>query len=1052
MAKNSGVTASSESCCRALNEGGKLKLTGGNCKDKYPYICKYLFDELMMIPSELKITSQSWNSIEISWKRPDESWLPTFYNVRACAKTTVVECIVTEEIQSRWDFQIQNLKEFTNYELTVEALLKPVNIKTTAQTFAMTYPKLPVQCMISSDGEMKLKTPILVSMNKGTSVVKAAAAQSGTTMVAATGNVEEVLLLGFVPEESYQITIEEEGGEWRHEISLTAIPTCMKNDVSQDETCLRISEVAAGFKASQSTCSKEEQPMTTWSPKKLSSIARIVETNDITWNFWLDLSQMVEQETANLGQVSGLRPSFIGNTSVELQWAPPTDISWVIRRFEVKWSSLENPKELSGTSIAEETMQLIENLEFGTEYEIFVTPMGSKILRGIESKIIITTLDPRTQLSVTVQSNGIAKIYSPVLIEKGRGTDEVEVVVERTDPSNLGNTIISSKGKAEKVEISGLKLGAKYKVEMASVRQDSKQFKYETKFEAYPTCAENQIQEGMICVWASEEPKTWKEASEVCRTEQGELLDFETQTKFSPQVKSLLSSYVKEQFWVDVPNSIKSAAFIDSTADQCASSPESEVMCCTYEATGERTMNDLKCTCCSEPRPFACKRIAKIDLGNIGDIYVEEITTKSLSISWSMSSDSKWYKPSFVVAWQSTDERRRKRETKDEVVIEDPSVKIQGLTPGTKYKVAVAPYAEGENTDGNSKEIVVATRESKAKILFCVIQDSWCTMTILKISCSITVILGSCFTVFVFIATRVLFLDSLAQIFAELGTIGAYLCILVSTVQSYSIDDQCRTASPKLCVAVAVLIQFFFQSVFLFMLLESTVMAYALKDYIPFCCVVRSPISLMITGFGIPAIMTIVLAAIASDGFSDKSDNCWLDISGTAMLPSVIPVIIFVVFDLFLLLSLFDADDPKKELSPDELMRAKVYLKTRWGSFAILVLTTVGYGTGMIGANKRDSTLNSVFVGFSTALGILMPAIRIRCDDQVREELKHGLFNSLRDDLGAIRVTPAPDSFEPNLSIKMSELSARRHKHKHFSELALKNKQSYTDTEIAWHQ
>lgn len=47
MAKNSGVTSSSESCCKAINEMGKLKFAGSNCEDRYPYICKYTVESKM---------------------------------------------------------------------------------------------------------------------------------------------------------------------------------------------------------------------------------------------------------------------------------------------------------------------------------------------------------------------------------------------------------------------------------------------------------------------------------------------------------------------------------------------------------------------------------------------------------------------------------------------------------------------------------------------------------------------------------------------------------------------------------------------------------------------------------------------------------------------------------------------------------------------------------------------------------------------------------------------------------------------------------------------
>ncbi|GFW15422.1 fibronectin type-III domain-containing protein [Trichonephila clavipes] len=117
------------------------------------------------------------------------------------------------------------------------------------------------------------------------------------------------------------------------------------------------------------------------------------------------------------------------------------------------------------------------------------------------------------------------------------------------------------------------------------------------------------------------------------------------------------------------------------------------------------------------------------------------------------------------------------------------------------------------------------------------------------------------------------YIDCLAQIFSELAILGAYICILVSSAQSYSIDNECVRAHETLCVAVSALIQFFFQSAFLFLMLESLLLCTALKDYLPTFCAPRSPITLMIIGFGIPAIMNIVLAAIASDEYSDGNDK-----------------------------------------------------------------------------------------------------------------------------------------------------------------------------------
>ncbi|GIY45061.1 hypothetical protein CDAR_519821 [Caerostris darwini] len=132
------------------------------------------------------------------------------------------------------------------------------------------------------------------------------------------------------------------------------------------------------------------------------------------------------------------------------------------------------------------------------------------------------------------------------------------------------------------------------------------------------------------------------------------------------------------------------------------------------------------------------------------------------------------------------------------------------------------------------------------------------------------------------------------------------------------------------------------------------------------------------------------------------------------------------------------------------LMRSscRTFLKTRWACFAVLVLLSVSYSTGLMGANERDSTLNYVFVGFSIALGVLMPLLRMRCDDQVREQLKRGLLFSLRDDLGGIRVTPAPT----HPLLKMADFDNPKYKQQQLANLAYKNSDPLEDTDAVWHK
>ncbi|GBM75917.1 hypothetical protein AVEN_198293-1, partial [Araneus ventricosus] len=51
----------------------------------------------------------------------------------------------------------------------------------------------------------------------------------------------------------------------------------------------------------------------------------------------------------------------------------------------------------------------------------------------------------------------------------------------------------------------------------------------------------------------------------------------------------------------------------DATSKDCSNVENSDIMCCTFEVTSEGELDDLKCECCDEPRPFACMTEAKGD-------------------------------------------------------------------------------------------------------------------------------------------------------------------------------------------------------------------------------------------------------------------------------------------------------------------------------------------------------------------------------------------------------------------------------------------------------
>lgn len=77
-----------------------------------------------------------------------------------------------------------------------------------------------------------------------------------------------------------------------------------------------------------------------------------------------------------------------------------------------------------------------------------------------------------------------------------------------------------------------------------------------------------------------------------------------------------------------------------------------------------------------------------------------------------MKNTSIWQKPSFLITWNEIS-ARKKRSVDNQLVTKDSPASIEGLKPGTKYRVAVAPYTEAGEVIGDSKEMSVTTREGK---------------------------------------------------------------------------------------------------------------------------------------------------------------------------------------------------------------------------------------------------------------------------------------------------------------------------------------------------
>lgn len=102
----------------------------------------------------------------------------------------------------------------------------------------------------------------------------------------------------------------------------------------------------------------------------------------------------------------------------------------------------------------------------------------------------------------------------------------------------------------------------------------------------------------------------------------------------------------------------------------------------------------------------------QVNLGSIQNLAVDDVTTASFTVSWTLGSASNWEKPSFLVTWNEI-ASRRKREVENQLVSDTSPATVENLKSGTEYRVAVAPYAKAAESSGDAGETKATTKPGK---------------------------------------------------------------------------------------------------------------------------------------------------------------------------------------------------------------------------------------------------------------------------------------------------------------------------------------------------
>ncbi|XP_070382512.1 adhesion G protein-coupled receptor B2-like [Dermacentor albipictus] len=232
--------------------------------------------------------------------------------------------------------------------------------------------------------------------------------------------------------------------------------------------------------------------------------------------------------------------------------------------------------------------------------------------------------------------------------------------------------------------------------------------------------------------------------------------------------------------------------------------------------------------------------------------------------------------------------------------------------------------------------------------------------------------------------------DVVAQVCCEVSIMAAYTCVLVTTTAEPQLSE-------KQCLAASVCLQFFFLSVFLFLLIESAYVCRLLSpsvvpEYVPF-----NGASVSLAGFGFPAIVTGASAGSLGDKYTRQGQICWLDLSEGVSYATTVPVCVCVLLQLFFLSAAFCCSRPRRNLSPGHSQRARTQLSTRWASLLVLASSVLSWASGVAAEHQRSRGLYVCFSVSTIMLGVFIATLRITTEDQVRWRLltKVGLSNAV---------------------------------------------------------
>ncbi|PFX23423.1 putative G-protein coupled receptor 133 [Stylophora pistillata] len=227
--------------------------------------------------------------------------------------------------------------------------------------------------------------------------------------------------------------------------------------------------------------------------------------------------------------------------------------------------------------------------------------------------------------------------------------------------------------------------------------------------------------------------------------------------------------------------------------------------------------------------------------------------------------------------------------------------------------------------------------------------------------------------------------------------IHIHLCVALVAAQLIFVTGIDATGIKEVCIAVAVMLHYFFTASFVWMCIEAVHMFFKIVSVFNIQRIrMRHYVAL---GWGVPAVIVAVSATVYNEGYG-TSKFCWLSLEGDFIWAFLTPVVVIVLINAFVLVAITAVRISLKDnpLTPHENRKFNAALKTVVVLFPLLGLS---WFFGFMWVLTSSRPFLYAFVILSSLQGVFILLFHCIGNREVRSSIKqikdrHSLESSIR--------------------------------------------------------